>query len=293
MEKKTNRTTMVSTIDRLVILGRFFFALAFVGLGVQHFLLGEFITGRAPVWPESIPGRRAWAYLTGIAFIVMSVALISGKGARVAAIVAALLIFLWALVRRIPIVAADSLLAPTWTQGGKALAFFGGALAIAGTLPTLERRWHATVLKLMNLRGEFITLGRFCLGIFLLITGIQHFIYTKFVASLIPEWFPGDAVLWTYFGGVALIAGGVGIFLPRTAPLAALLSGLMVFSWFWIIHIPRTLTSVTDGIAVFEALAVSGIAFVIAGFLYSHGSETSAGTANVPKPDEKQIVRIL
>jgi uncharacterized membrane protein YphA (DoxX/SURF4 family) len=91
--------------------------------------------------------------------------------------------------------------------------------------------------------------------------------FTAFVASLIPGWFPGNAVFWTYFAGVALIAGGIGLFIPLTARLAALLSGLMVFSWFWIVHIPRTLLSVSDGIAVFEALAVSGIAFVIAGYV--------------------------
>jgi hypothetical protein len=112
----------------------------------------------------------------------------------------------------------------------------------------------------------------------MVITGVQHFMYTGFVASLIPGWFPGNPVFWTYFGGVALIAGGAGLFIPQTARLAALLSGLMVFSWFWIIHIPRTLTSVSDGIAVFEALAVSGIAFAIAGYLYKHRGEVSAGS---------------
>ena len=87
------------------------------------------------------------------------------------------------------------------------------------------------------------------------------------MASLIPAWFPGDAVFWTYFAGVALVAGGIGLLTPWTARLAALLSGIMVFSWFWIVHLPRTFASVSDGIAVFEALAVAGIAFVLAGSL--------------------------
>jgi hypothetical protein len=42
----------------------------------------------------------------------------------------------------------------------------------------------------------------------------------------------------------------------------------MVFSWVWIVHLPRALGDVTDKIAVFEALAVSGIAFVLAGYLF-------------------------
>jgi hypothetical protein len=77
---------------------------------------------------------------------------------------------------------------------------------------------------------------------------------------------PGDAVFWTRFAGVALIAGGAGLLLQKTAPLAALLSGAMVFSWVWIIHLPRIFASVSDGIAIFEALAVSGVAFVLAGY---------------------------
>ena len=61
-------------------------------------------------------------------------------------------------------------------------------------------------------------------------------------------------VFWAYFAGVALIAGGIGLFVPVTARIAAALSGLMVFSWFWIVHLPRTFVSISDGIAIFEAL---------------------------------------
>jgi len=67
--------------------------------------------------------------------------------------------------------------------------------------------------------------GRVCLGVFLVITGIQHYLFTEFVASLIPAWFPGNAVFWTYLAGVALIAGGLGLWIPQTARLAAFLVG--------------------------------------------------------------------
>jgi hypothetical protein len=40
----------------------------------------------------------------------------------------------------------------------------------------------------------------------------------------------------------------------------------MVFSWFWIIHVPRTFLDVSSAVAVFEALFVSGLAFVLAGY---------------------------
>lgn len=132
-----------------------------------------------------------------------------------------------------------------------------------------------SLLQFINLENELIILGRFCLAFFLILTGIQHFMFIEFVASLIPEWFPGDPVFWTYFAGVALISGGLGLVTTQTSFLAALLSGVMVFSWFWIVHLPRTLVSQSDGIAIFEALAFSGILFVLAGYLSKTQSRKS------------------
>jgi uncharacterized membrane protein YphA (DoxX/SURF4 family) len=95
---------------------------------------------------------------------------------------------------------------------------------------------------------------------------MQHFKFTAFVASLIPGWFPGDPVFWAYFGGVALITGGLGLLVPRTARLAALLSGTMIFSWFFIVHVSREFAGVADDISVFEALADAGLLFLLAGW---------------------------
>lgn len=264
--------------DTVLVIGRCLVAVGFIGLGVEHFVFQRFVTGRAPDWPASLPGAVIGAYLSGAVIVATGVAILIRRHARFLAVLAGLMILLWAFLRQVPVVLTDTAFAPTWTMAGKALTFFGGAWAVAGTSPPMEVGRNALVSRLVNPRGGFITLGRICLGIFMIVTGIQHFIYTPFVASLIPGWFPGDPVLWTRFAGVALIAGGAGLQLPRTAPLAALLAGLMVFSWVWIVHVPRTLGAVTDKIAVFEAVAVSGIAFVLAGFLLRNRSGGSPST---------------
>jgi uncharacterized membrane protein len=112
--------------------------------------------------------------------------------------------------------------------------------------------------------------ARVCLGAFLISSGVQHFLFVPFVATLVPVWIPGPR-FWTYFAGVALIAGGAGLILPWTARLAGSLSGLMIFLWFVMLHIPRALAAAdaasrrNEWTAVFEALAMSGIAFVLAG----------------------------
>jgi uncharacterized membrane protein len=255
------------TMRTLLPVGRTFFALALIGLGAEHVIFGMFVTGRAPAWPEVAAGGTAWAYLTGMVFIAIGLTTLAGRHVRSAALIAAALIGVWALARHIPVLATDALLSGAWTRAGKALTFTGGALALAATSPHISIARHSKLMALANLERGFIVAARMCLGSFLVISGIQHFLFTTLVMSLIPSWFPGSPVFWAYFAGVALCAGGIGLFVPFTARLAAALSGLMVFSWFWIVHLARTFVSVSDGIAVFEALAVSGVAWMLAGYL--------------------------
>src|SRR6202008_874673 len=110
-----------------------------------------------------------------------------------------------------------------WTRAGKALTFTGGAVGIAAPVSRVPAALHPTLPNLLNLPSQFILLGRWCLGSFLVSGGIQHFMFAKFVASLIPIWFPGNAMFWTYFAAVALLFGGIGFFLPRSDPVAGFL----------------------------------------------------------------------
>jgi uncharacterized membrane protein len=251
----------------LIATGRCFFGLALLGLGAEHFIYREFVTGRAPPWPDGLPGKLWWVYGSGVFVMLSGLAILSRRWGRPAALGLGLLVLAWALLRHIPIVVADSLLAGSWTRAGKALTFFGGSFAIAATLPPVPGTSPKWWRRFANETDGFVKLGRLSLAIFLIISGIQHFKFIEFVATLIPAWFPGDATWWSQCAGVALIAGGLGLLVPRTAALAGLLSGLMIFSWFWIVHLPRVQVSISDGIAIFEALAVSGIALVIAGTL--------------------------
>ncbi len=114
--------------------------------------------------------------------------------------------------------------------------------------------------------APMIPLSRFFLSAFLVLTGVQHFLFVLFVATLVPRWIPGH-LFWTYFAGVALIAGGIGMLMPTTRRMAALSSGTMIFLWVLLLHIPRALAAPHDSnetTAVFEALAISGAAFLVA-----------------------------
>jgi uncharacterized membrane protein len=99
-------------------------------------------------------------------------------------------------------------------------------------------------------------------------SGVQHFLFASFVKGLVPGWIPG-ALFWTYFAGVALIAGGVGLMMPKTRRAAGIAVGLMISSWVVLLHIPRALAAATpaarrnEWTAVFEAVAFAGIAFIL------------------------------
>ena len=253
---------------QFVPFGRLFFAISLGAFGVLQFIFHDFVAGRAPAWPASFPGRLVWAYISGAVLICTSAAIILGKKARLAAVVSGTIILLWALLRNIPLAAADSGFGIAWTNMGKALTLFGGAFALAGSLP--EEQGGGTLSTLINARDAFLYLGRYCLGSFMILCGVQHFLFIQFVPSLVPAWIPVP-VFWTYFAGVALIAGGAGLMLSQTARLAGALSGLMIFLWVVLLHIPRAASNLYDSrnewTAVFEALAFSGLALILSGAL--------------------------
>src|SRR5262245_844635 len=249
-------------MSKLTILGRIFVAVAMVVFGVQHWVYLNFVTRVFPKLPSWIPVHALLACLAGAFLIVAGVAIIAERQARMMALLLGGAILLSFVALCLPSVLAHPSSGGAWTSAGKALALAGGSWLVAGSVPASmadTAGWRATLAR-------FIPAGRFFLAAFLVFGGIMHFIYVAFVTDLVPVWMPGR-LFWTYFTGVALIAGGLGMMLPWTRRLAAALAGSMIFLWVLVLHIPRALASPHNSnelTAVFEALAMSGSAILIA-----------------------------
>lgn len=244
------------------VLGRLFFAVSLVALGIRQLLTGEFVR-LVPPLPAWIPWPSVWPYLVGVVLVVAGAAIGIGRRARWAALVLGALMLFAFLCLHLPLAATDPLVGFMWTNPCKALAMLGAVILVAGSLPPEADRSVALAGGFEKLRF----LGPLFLGGFLILGGIQHFVYADFVARLVPAWIPGSH-FWVYFTGVALIAGGVGMLVPKTARLAALMAGIMMLLWVVLLHIPRALADLGDigeTSGVFEALALSGAAFILAG----------------------------
>jgi uncharacterized membrane protein len=227
------------------------FAVAFIAFGLLQFFYGDFVPGRPPAWPQQLLGGLIWAYATGAVFVIAGAAILIDRYTPQAGLAIAALVFAWAVTRNLPLALADPNFGGAWTRLGKAVALTGGAVAVAGAA---SRSTTASIV------------GRVAFGAFLIASGVQHFLFPDAVATLVPAWIPGPR-LWGSVAGVALIAGGTGLIVPRTTQLAGLCVGLMLFTWFCILHIPRALAAApanqrNEWTAVVEAFAFAAIAFL-------------------------------
>jgi uncharacterized membrane protein len=204
-----------------------------------------------PKLPDWMPWHAGWVYGSGLILILTGGAILTGYRQRLAGIVLAALILLSVLCLHIPAIATNPGAGFMWTNPCKALALFGGAILLASFPSSAVADRCAALL----------------LGIFLLVCGVQHYVYLDFVIQLVPAWIPARP-FWAYFTGTALIAGGAGVLLPRTIRLAGILAGIMIFLWVVLLHFPRAMTVPHDpgeSSGLFEALALSGVCLLVAG----------------------------
>src|SRR6266481_3404889 len=124
------------TADPFLKLGRYFFAVAFVAFGIQHFVYARFAAGLGPPW---FLGRPLWAYLTGAVFIAAGITILLGKMARLAATLLGTLISLFFLLLYVPRITAQLHNPGPWTSGFEVLALCGSAMVLANTLPRQNR----------------------------------------------------------------------------------------------------------------------------------------------------------
>jgi uncharacterized membrane protein len=230
-------------------LGRAFFAISMAALGLQYVM--HLISAKAPaLGPPWSPVHPFMGCLTAIVMVAAAVSIATRIQMRCLAIALAVVILIRVLIVYLPKLVANVHDPGPWTSGFELLALCGAALVLAG----------------------FISLGRVLFAASLGVFGVQHFMYARFIATLVPSWIPGQ-LFWAYFVGAAFVAAAVAIATGVMGRLAASLLGLMFLLWVLLLHSPRVAGAAHNGnewTSLFVALAMSGAAFLVAETLGSH-----------------------
>lgn len=239
--KKSNFRQYVAVIPQHMYL------IAIAELAIYSFFRGDIAMTR----PRPLAGHLqflnpAMTYISGVLFL-SAVLFYYFKFRRAAALLTIANLIFWLVTsRHILNLWRDHI------NGFKNLCLISGAILILTTLS--DYRKYQT---------KAIWLTIIVLVVFFGDCGIAHFQLADFVQSLIPGFIPFP-YFFTYFTGATLLLGSIGLLIPKTRKIAALLCGIQVLGWFFLLHIPRAIALQGDEwIGVGESLAVSGICFMI------------------------------
>ena len=76
--------------------------------------------------------------------------------------------------------------------------------------------------KILQNNWNFLFAGNFGMAVFIIFTGLAHFKFQKGMAMMIPDFIPGK-MFWVYFTGILEIVAGIGLLIPKTRELTAVL----------------------------------------------------------------------
>lgn len=238
-------------MDGLSRIGRILFGIAMALFGLL-FLSHAHGKGLVP-GPPWTAETGTFAWLIGAGFIAAGSCIVLGKRLRMAAGALGAVFVLRMLIVFVPRLIAQPRDPGPWTSGFEVLALGAVAIMIAGK-STDFRAWPTLVL-----------VGRLLFAVALVVFGVQHFMYAKFVAALVTPWIPGH-LFWAYFIGIAFVAAATSIATRVQAYLAASLLGLMFLLWVMVLHLPRVVAAPHNGnewTSAIVALAMSGGSFVL------------------------------
>ncbi|HWB25114.1 MAG TPA: hypothetical protein VG738_06520 [Chitinophagaceae bacterium] len=253
-------------MEKLSNAGRIFYGISIAVLGFQSVYFADFPYMLIPPNHAQLPGLAALAYLLGSLFIAAGLSITCTIKTGVTSVLlgnALLLVFCFYYLPYEFFVTKNYMHLVEWDNAGKELALAGGALVIANNYPASNRN------AFMQFLAKLAPLGTTLFAAAITSFGIDHFLYANGVAEYMPKWIPGP-VFCAYLAGVPLLTCGIAILFNIQRRFMATVLGVVIFTWFIIIHIPKMITSPfadtgSETTSAFLALAYSGTALAIAG----------------------------
>lgn len=234
--------------------GKYIFAIALAGLAIVQFVTAAMPSALMPL-PETMPGKSILAYASGLVFLAAAVGIIINKRATVLLSIAGIVFLLFLIYPHFPKLLSNLYNAGEWVVFLETLAFVCGCFMLANKI---DKRLHPVL-------NTTALVSRYLFALVLLVFGIQHIMYEKFITTIIPEWMPMK-LFWARLVTVAFLATAVSIAINVATRFSTLLLGSMFLIWVFILHAPRVAIrswKETEWTSMFIALAMSGICFAM------------------------------
>ena len=216
-------------MDKVMPLGRVFFAIPIAVFGTEHFTLTTTIAAMVPRW---IPAHTFWVYVIGSGFLCAGLSMIVLARARLAAALVAMTFLIFVCTMDLPGALTHAHNRFAWELALRELSFGSGAFALAITL------WNAPPAG-PKPAPAWAALPRICIGMAAVLYGVEELLHPRHVPGIplemvTPAWIPGN-MLVSYFVGMVLFFGGICLLANKKARLAATCLGLAVLlSVLWV-----------------------------------------------------------
>ncbi|WP_158990986.1 hypothetical protein [Mucilaginibacter sp. L196] len=234
--------------------GKLFFAVAILTIGIIHLVTGHFPSGLLFVDPK-FPAASILAYINGVLLVIIGLLIFSKKYQYTGAYIASVIWFILLLIVHLPKLITTYNSPSEWTPTFEVAGIFAGSLILIGNSSVKTNS------------SRLILIGSYIFAVSIFVFAVLHLKYLDFIVTLIPAWLP-FRLFWAYVVMVAFFAASISLFFRVLVRLSTSLLALMFFIWFCILHIPRVIASPhteTEWTSMFVVLIFSGIALLIAG----------------------------
>ncbi len=264
------RFDAASGAGKALVLGPVFEAVALAMFAAEHFTAARDLMGLVPRW---LPGPLFWTYFVGAAWLAAAISFIVWRQVRWSAAGVALLMWIFVATLDIPMLPKGPHDRFFWILTVRELSFGSGAMVLAGSLWQNSARGAGAMM---------MRIGRGIVAATMIFYGIEHFLFPLNVPGvplelLTPAWMPAPRLI-AYMVGMVLLAGGMGLFIPRRVRGSAAGAGVVVLLLTALFYVPIFVVEM-HGSQALEGLNYVGDTLLWAAtvLLAGFGAEPAAG----------------
>ena len=243
-----------SGVDRILVLGPVFEAVALAAFSAEHFTAARDLMTVVPRW---MPAPLFWTYFVGAALLSAAISFIAWRHVRWSAALLALLFLIIVATIDLPKLPSHANERLFWTLTVRELAFASGAMVLAGSVRPRESLPGMVLMRI----------GRAFIAPIMVFYAVEHFLFPRYVPGvplekLAPTYIPAPTLI-SYLVGIVLLLAGVGLLIRPIVRIAAASSGAVLLLLTAFFYIP---------IAVAEfhsTLALEGLNYVFDTLLFA------------------------